>query len=132
MGSKDLSSLGEVFGCRRQASLSDSSQVATSRKNSALATTMGGGIFFRGGCGNRGDHGRGGHEQGKRGRGIGCGPCKCSYCHGENHTVEFCWALHGKPSAHQVSLYEEENISQLLTPTSIAHIVSILEKSIVA
>ena len=27
-------------------------------------------------------------EQGGRGRGRGL--CKCTYCHGENHTVDFC------------------------------------------
>ena len=27
-------------------------------------------------------------EQGGRGRGRGL--CKCAYCHGENHTVDFC------------------------------------------
>ena len=64
----------------------------------------------RGGRGGRGHggRGRGGRDQGGRGseqggRGKGRGLRKCTYCHGENHTVDFCWELYGKPSANQAS-----------------------------
>ena len=62
-------------------------------------------------------------EQGGRGRGRGL--CKCAYCHGENHTIDFCWELYGKPSTHQASFQVEEPLSQSLPPTS--RVVSILE-----
>ena len=39
----------------------------------------------RGGCGGGGG-GRGGRDQGGRGRGHSLR--KCTYCHGENHTIE--------------------------------------------
>ena len=61
----------------------------------------------RGGQG-RGGRGRGGRdqegcgsEQGVRGKGRGLR--KCTYCHGENHTIDFCRELYGKPSANQAS-----------------------------
>ena len=51
----------------------------------------------RGDCGGQGRGGRdrGGRDQGGRGseqggRGKGRGLRKCTYCHGENHTVDFC------------------------------------------
>ena len=67
---------------------------------------------------------RGGHDQGGRGRGRGFH--KCTYCHGENHTVDFYWKLSGKPSAHQASLQVEEPTSQSFPPTS--RVVSIPEE----
>ena len=33
--------------------------------------------------------------------------CKYTYCHGENHAVDFYWELYGKSSAHQASLQVE-------------------------
>ena len=70
----------------------------------------------------------GGHEQGGGVNGKGCDPRKCTYCHGKNHTVHFCWDLHGKHTAHQVSLPEEENASQSLKPNSTTRVVSIPEE----
>uniref|UniRef100_A0A2N9FUB4 Integrase catalytic domain-containing protein n=1 Tax=Fagus sylvatica TaxID=28930 RepID=A0A2N9FUB4_FAGSY len=54
--------------------------------------------------GERGDHssrrgthnGRGG--RGGRSGGGGRGPKKCTHCGRTNHTVDFCWKLHGKPA----------------------------------
>ena len=78
----------------------------------------------RGGQGHRGhDQGGRGSEQGGRGRGRGLR--KCTYCHGENHTVDFCWELYGK-LAHQASFQVEEQPSQSLPPTS--RVVSISEE----
>ena len=57
----------------------------------------------RGSCGGQGC---GGHEQ--RGRGRGHGLHKFTYCHGENHMVDLCWKLYGKPSAYQASFQVEE------------------------
>ena len=92
LGSKEIPSLSEVFGRLRQASISESNSIPLpSTKKSAFATDFGGGRFSRGGCGGRG-------------RGRGHSPRKCTYCHGENHIVEYYWKLHGKPSTHQVSL----------------------------
>ena len=69
----------------------------------------------RGGCGGRGrgGRGRGGRDQGGReneqgDRGKGRGLRKCTYCHGENHTIDFCWELYGKPSANQASFQVQE------------------------
>ena len=72
----------------------------------------------RGGRGGQGRGGRGcgGRDQGGRGKGRGLR--KCTYCHGENHTVDFCWELYGKPSAHQASFQVQEPPSQSLPPTS--------------
>ena len=84
----------------------------------------------RGGRG-RGGRGRGGRDQGGHGSeqggcGKGCGLRKCTYCHGKNHTVDFCWELYGKPSAHQASFQVQELPSQSLPPTS--RVVSITEE----
>ena len=78
----------------------------------------------RGGHGGRGHDQRGcGSEEGGHDRGRGLR--KCTYCHGENHTIDFCWELYGKPSTHQASFQVEEPLSQSLPPTS--RVVSILE-----
>ena len=87
---------------------------------SAFTTYMG---SDRGGCGGRGGRGRGGRDQGGRdseqgGRGKGRGLRKCTYCHGENHTVDFCWELYGKPLANQASFQVQEPPSKSLPPTS--------------
>ena len=47
-------------------------------------------------------------------------------CIGENHTVNFCRELYGKPSAHQGSFQVQEPPSQSLPP--ISKVVSILEE----
>ena len=101
VASQDLPSLSEVFGRLRQATLSDSSTTAfpssysdalPSSDKSAFATSMG---SNRGGHGGRGcgGHDQGGHVSEQGGRGRGHGLRKCDYCHGENHTVDFCWKL---------------------------------------
>ena len=84
----------------------------------------------RGGRG-RGGRGCGGHDQGghgseQGGRDKGRSLRKYTYCHGENHTVDFCWELYGKPSAHRASFQVQEPPSQSLPPTS--KVVSILEE----
>ena len=110
LASPDLPSLSEVFGRLKQATLSDSSTVPSpstdalpSSDKSTFATYMGSnrggqgcGGQGHGGRGQRGDQRGSGSEQSSRDRGRGL--CKCTYCHDENHTVEFCWELYGKPS----------------------------------
>ena len=39
---------------------------------------------------------------------LGSGPQRCIYCHQENHIVDHCWDLHGRPVAHQVIPPTEE------------------------
>ena len=110
LASPDLPSLSEVFGRLWHATLSYSSIDPFSSSHtdalpfgdkSAFATYMG---SNRGGCGGwgRGGRGRGGRDQEghgseQGGRGKGCGLRKCTYCHGENHTVDFCWEWYGNP-----------------------------------
>ena len=77
------------------------------------------------GRGGRGRGGQGGHGSEQGGRGRGRGLRKCTYCHGENHTVDFYWELYGK-LAHQASFQVEEQPSQSLPPTS--RVVSISEE----
>ena len=124
MASKDIPSLSQVFGRLRQATLFDSSTTTPvpSGDTSAFASSMGSG---RGGRGGQGRWSRG-REQWGGGRGRGHAPCKYTYCHGENHAVDFYWELYGKSSAHQASLQVEELTSQSLPPTS--RVVSILEE----
>ena len=139
LASPNLPSLSEVFGRLQQATLFDSSiapfsssstDALPSSDKSAFTTYTG---SNRGGHGGRGRGGRGrggrdqegrGSEQGGRGRGRGLR--KCTYCDGENHKVDFCWELYGKPSAHQASFQVEESPSQSLPPTS--RVVSIPEE----
>ena len=97
---------------------------------SAFTTYMG---SNRGGRGGRGSGGRGrgrcdpgGRDSEQGGRGRGCGLHKCTYCHGEDHTVDFCWELYGKPLAHHASFKVEELPLQSLPPTS--KVVSIPEE----
>ena len=129
LASLDLPSLSEVFGRLRQATLSYSTinpfssshiDALPSGDKSAFTTYMG---SNRGGHGGRDQGGRG-SEQGGRGKGHGLR--KCTYCHGENHTVDFCWELYGKPSANQASFQVQEPPSQSLPPTS--RVVSIPEE----
>ena len=131
LASPDLPSLSEVFGRLRQATLFYSStgplsssniDVLPSVEKSAFTTYM---ESTRGGRGGRGRGGRGsggrdqgGHGSEQGGCGKGCGLHKCTYCHGENHTVDFCWELYGKLSAHQASFQVQEVPSQSLLPTS--------------
>ena len=120
LASPDLPSLSEIFGRLRQATLSDSSIDHFSSSHTDALPSGDKSTFTpyirsnRGGRGGRGHggQGRGGHDQG--GRGLH----KCTYCHGENHTVDFCWELYGKPSANQASFQVQEPPSQSLPPTS--------------
>ena len=111
LASPNLPSLSEVFGRLRQATLSDSITDPFSSSNtdalpfgdkSAFTTYMG---SNRGGRGGR-DQGGCGSEQ--WGCGKGRGLRKCTYCHGENHAIDFCWELYGKPLAHQASFQVQE------------------------
>ena len=114
--SSDLPSLSKVFGRIRHATLfysstapfsSSSTDALPSGDKSAFTTYMG---SNRGGCGGCGHDQRGcGSEEGGHDRGRGL--FKCTYCHGENHTVDFCWELYGKPSAYQASFQVEELLS---------------------
>ena len=101
LASLDLPSLSEVFGRLRQATLSDSSTNHFSSSNtdplpssdkSAFTTYMGSTRGGRGGRKGRGHGGRDqeGHGNEQGGRGKGRGLRKCTYCHGENHTIDFC------------------------------------------
>ena len=82
---------------------------------SVFATSMGS---------NRGGRGGQGRDQGSRGR--GCGLRECTYCHGENHMVDFCWELCGKPSTYQANFQVKKPPSQSLPP--ISRVVFILEE----
>ena len=131
LASPDLPSLSEVFGRLQHATLFDSSTAPFSSSSidalpsgdkSAFTTYMrsnrgGHGGRSRGGqgCGGR-DQGGCGSEQGDCGRGHGL--CKCTYCHGENHTLDVCWELYAKPLTHQASFQVQEPPSQSLPPTS--------------
>ena len=105
LASPNLPSLSEVFGRLRQATLSDSSTAHSpnidalpSGDKSALATYMGSNRGGQG-CGGHGQRGdQRGHGSEQSGRDRGHGLCKYTYCHGENHIVEFRWELYGKPS----------------------------------
>ena len=134
LASPDLPSLSEVFGRLRQATLSDLSTDPFSSSNTDALPSGNKSAFttyMRSNRGGRGGRGRGGRDQGghgseQGGRVKGCGLRKCTYCHGENHTVDFCWELYGKPLAHQASFQVQESPSQSLPPTS--RVVSILEE----
>ena len=78
--------------------------------------------------GGRGGQGRGAEavEVVTKGVVVGRGLHKCTDCHGENHTVNFCWELYGKPLAHHASFQVKEQPSQSLPPTS--KVVSIHEE----
>ncbi|XP_058221224.1 uncharacterized protein LOC131331348 [Rhododendron vialii] len=72
-----------------------------------------------------GSGGRGRDFSRSRGRGRGRGSRSCTYCHGTNHTVDFCWILHGRPSAHQVTVSEDDG--SVSVPSSIPRVVTIPE-----
>ena len=98
LASPNLPSMSDVFGRLRQATLSDSSidhfssshtDALPSGDKSAFTTYMGSNRGGRGGRGHGGrDQGSRGSEQGGHGKGRDLR--KCTYCHGENHTVDFC------------------------------------------
>ena len=103
LASPDLPSLSEVFGRLQQATLfyssiapfsSSSIDALPSGDKSAFTTYMGSNKGGHG-CQGRGGRGRGGRDQGGHGSeqggcGRGRGLHKCTYCHGENHAIDFC------------------------------------------
>ncbi|XP_059654330.1 uncharacterized protein LOC132301059 [Cornus florida] len=105
MGSPTLPSLAEVFSRLQRATLaSDNSNLNSgqSGESSAWVVSKGEHNAYRGGRGGRSTHGGrdswGGCGRGRESR-------KCTHCGLSNHTVNFCWDLHDKPSgyANQVS-----------------------------
>ena len=139
LASPNLPSLSEVFGRLQQAILSDSSTTPFSSSNTDALPSSDKFAFTtyiesnRGGLGGQGcgGQGHGGHDQGGRGseqggHGRGHGLRNCTYCYGENHTINFFWELYGKPLAHQASFQVQKPPSQSLPPTS--RVVSIPEE----
>ncbi|XP_058182112.1 uncharacterized protein LOC131300317 [Rhododendron vialii] len=116
LGNRDLPPLSKVFSRLRQSS----SISAPTSGRSALSSTISdssvfsvshgrghdsGGRGFGRGFGGRDsgfDH-RGGRISGRGGRGRGRDSRFCTHCWGTNHTVEFCYNLHGFPKAHQAA-----------------------------
>lgn len=114
---------------------------------SALATTVSRGGYSRGGSTSEGvgrsSYGRGGSSRGGFSRGIGRGSSRggptpggggqgrgrvlrhCSWCNADNHTIDYCWDLHGRPSAHQVTVSEDDG-SQV-SSSSASRVVTIPE-----
>lgn len=112
--SRDLSSLSEVFSRLRQVSLSglNISQGVNGIEKSTLVTTTGDVGNFRGSRSSRG--------YGGRGRGRSRGLRKCTQCGGDNHTVDFCYKLHGRPSANQVMFHNDIDVQGNTITTPIA------------
>uniref|UniRef100_A0A2N9IR39 Fibronectin type III-like domain-containing protein n=1 Tax=Fagus sylvatica TaxID=28930 RepID=A0A2N9IR39_FAGSY len=88
--------------------------------------------------GERGDHSsrRGNHNgRGSRGGhsgGGGRGPRKCIHCGRTNHTIDFCWKLHGKPAWANHATVDGDNstpISEEQVLISKAEYDSILQRA---
>uniref|UniRef100_A0A2N9FBM1 Integrase catalytic domain-containing protein n=1 Tax=Fagus sylvatica TaxID=28930 RepID=A0A2N9FBM1_FAGSY len=95
LSGKDIPTVRETYARVRRAAISSSGV-----KNERFALVG----HYDTPQGERGDHssrrgthnGRGG--RGGRSGGGGRGPKKCTHCGRTNHTVDFCWKLHGKPA----------------------------------
>uniref|UniRef100_A0A2N9FCY0 Uncharacterized protein n=1 Tax=Fagus sylvatica TaxID=28930 RepID=A0A2N9FCY0_FAGSY len=95
LSGKDIPTVRETYARVRRAAISSS---GVKDERSALVG------HYDTPQGERGDHssrrgthnGRGG--RGGRSGGGGRGPKKCTHCGRTNHTVDFCWKLHGKPA----------------------------------
>jgi hypothetical protein len=95
LSGKDIPTVRETYARVRRAAISSS---GIKNERSALVG------HYDTPQGERGDHssrqgthnGRGG--RGGRSGGSGRGPKKCTHCGRTNHTVDFCWKLHGKPA----------------------------------
>ncbi|GFZ00912.1 hypothetical protein Acr_14g0005470 [Actinidia rufa] len=148
LGERTLPSLGEVFSHIRQATISDIGSLPASQlpfDRSALVTTVSRGGYSRGGStsggvgrsgsgrdsgrggfnrggfsrgGSSGDPGRGSRAPGGGGRGRGREPRHCSWCKVDNHTIDYCWDLHGRPSARQVTVLEDDSSQDQHNPPS--------------
>ncbi|XP_058193764.1 uncharacterized protein LOC131310639 isoform X2 [Rhododendron vialii] len=138
LGSQDLPSLSEVFSRLRQSSVSvpvpppDRSALASAVfGGSGSSFSRGRGRGFSGRGRDSGDSGRGfgrgfvGHDSsfgtrggrisGGGGRGRGRDSKFCTHCRGTNHTVEFCYDLHGFPQAHQVAISQDASAGNVVT-----------------
>ena len=116
-GDGSIPSLSNVYSrVVRVTTKSSSSSKPIGKENSALVTSMGHRGAFRGrgnfpsntrgrggrGFGNStpvftGNRGRGGSSGRGRGFGRGRGSLYCTHCGGDNHTVNRCYDLYGKP-----------------------------------
>ncbi|GFS41529.1 hypothetical protein Acr_00g0074920 [Actinidia rufa] len=138
LGERTLPSLGEVFSRIRQATISDIGSLTASQlpsNRSALVTMVSQGGCYRGGStsggvgsigsgrdsgqgsfnhgscsrgGSSRDSGHGSRAPRRGGRGRGREPRHCSWCKADNHTIDYCWDLHSRPSAHQVTVSEDD------------------------
>lgn len=102
LGSSDLPSLPEVFSHIQRATLSNHGPVLNPDREGDRATFIaarGGSSSSRGGRVSRGGLGFcGGRDSRGSGRTGGRGSRKCTHCGRNNHSVDYCWDLHGTPS----------------------------------
>ena len=95
----DLPLLLEVFSRFQHATISDHGSLLSTERNGdrgAFIVARGSYGSSRGGRGSRGGCGfRGGRDYQGGGRIGGHGPSKCTHCGRSNHSVDFCWNLHG-------------------------------------
>ena len=117
LASQHLPSLSEVFGRLRKTTLLNSSTIIF--PSSSIDTLPFGYKFaFATSIGSRWLWRPRPWRSWTRGCGWGRGLRKCTYCYGENHIVDFCWELYGKPTVHQASFQAEESTSHSHPPTS--------------
>jgi hypothetical protein len=115
LGGSDLPLLSEVFSRLQRATITDHGSLLSADRNgdrAAFIAARGGYGSSRGGRGGRGGRGfRGGRDYRGGGRIGGRGPRKCTHCGRTNHSVDFCWDLHGTPSgfATQVASHDDSS-----------------------
>jgi hypothetical protein len=129
LSGKDIPTVRETYARVRRAAISSS---GVKDERSALVG------HYDTPQGERGDHssrrgthnGRGG--RGGRSGGGDRGPRKCTHCGRTNHTVDFCWKLHGKPAWANHATVDGDNstpISEEQVLISKAEYDSILQRA---
>jgi hypothetical protein len=101
LGGSDLLSLREVFSRIQHATLSDHGLALNFECEGDRATFIaarGGSTSSRGRVSRGGRGFRGGRDSRGGGRTGGHGSRKCTHCGRSNHSVDYCWDIHGTPS----------------------------------
>jgi uncharacterized membrane protein YgcG len=129
LSGKDIPTVRETYARVRRAAISSS---GLKDERSALVG------HYDTPQGERGDHSsrRGTHNgrgsRGGRSSGGGRGSKKCSHCGRTNHTIDFCWKLHGKPAWANHATIDGDNstpISEEQVLISKAEYDSILQRA---
>ncbi|KAG6694324.1 hypothetical protein I3842_09G042500 [Carya illinoinensis] len=124
LASPQLPSFPDVFSRLQRATLSGpGSQLSSDQSNerSALVASY----VAPSGHGGRGGRGARGGCDARGNRTRGCGSRKCTHCGRTNHSVDYCWDLHGRPSGSATQAICQDSTSQATSSNLPPEMISI-------